>query len=366
MMIEIGLCQIAPSFGYDNISDAQVYDEEIGNALLAEELGFDIISMVEHHFEDYALCPDNFVYLAHLAAQTSRIKLMTGAVIVPWHLQPLRIVEKAALLDQLSNGRVILGLGRGLAQREYAQFGISMDESRARFDEAAPMIMDALESGVMEAHEGRFFKQPQAQIRPRPTRTFKGRTTQVAMSGDSVIEAAKNGLKLMQFMYKPAGVHKQEVETYAEHYRRHHNTAPPIPIFADICVCDTNADRVAENADRHVRRYLLSLMHHYEMMGDHFADAQGYEEYGEGAKAMQAAGMETIADDYLASQTWGTPQQILDKIQTRRGIVGAYDILLVTRFAGLPYEDVQRTMRIFANEVMPELRSWDSPETIAA
>lgn len=365
-MIQIGLCQIAQSFGYDDISDTQVYDEEISSALLAEELGFDVVSMVEHHFEDYALCPDNFVYLAHLAAQTSRIKLMTGAVIVPWHTQPLRIVEKAALLDQLSNGRVILGLGRGLSRREYAQFGVSMDESRERFDEAAPMIMDALESGVMEAHDGQFFKQPQAQIRPRPTRTFKGRTTQVAMSGDSVIEAAKNGLKMMQFMYKPTEVHKQEVDIYAEHYRRHHNTAPPIPFFVDFCVCDTNADRAAENADRHVRRYLLSLMHHYEMMGDHFAGVQGYEEYGEGAKAMQAAGMEAIADDYLAGQTWGTPQQILDKIRARRDILGAYDVLLVTRFAGLPYADLERTMRTIASDVMPELRSWDSPDTIAA
>ena len=365
-MIQIGLCQIAQSFGYDDISDDQVYDEEIANALLAEEVGFDLVSMVEHHFEDYALCPDNFVYLAHLAAQTSRIKLMTGAVIVPWHSQPLRIVEKAALLDHLSNGRMILGLGRGLSRREYGQFGISMDESRERFDEATPMILNALESGVMEAHEGQFFQQPEAQIRPRPTRSFKGRTAQVAMSGDSVIEAAKNGLKMMQFAYKPTEVHKQEVETYAEHYRREHNTAPPIPFFVDFCVCDTNADRAAENADRHVRRYLLSLMHHYEMMGDHFADAQGYEEYGEGAKAMQAAGMEVVADEYLAGQTWGTPQQILDKIQARRDILGAYDILLVTRFAGLPYEDVERTMQTVANEVMPELRSWDSPETIAA
>ena len=107
-------------------------------------------------------------------------------------------------------------------------------------------------------------------------------------------------------------------------------------------------------------------MHHYEMMGDHFAGAKGYEEYGEGAKAMQAAGMEAVADDYLAGQTWGTPQQILDKIQARRDILGAYDILLVTRFAGLPNEEAQRTMRTFAREVMPELRSWDSPETIAA
>ena len=126
-MIQVGLCQIAQSFGYDNLSDEQLYEEEIAAAVLAEEMDFDLVSMVEHHFEDYAACPDNFVYLAHLAAKTSRIKLMTGAVIVPWNTQPFRVAEKAALLDNLSHGRLILGLGRGLSRLEYAQTGVDMD-----------------------------------------------------------------------------------------------------------------------------------------------------------------------------------------------------------------------------------------------
>ncbi len=365
-MIQVGLCQIAQSFGYDGISDEQVYDEEIRAALVAEEVGFDLVSMVEHHFEDYAFCPDNFVYLAHLAAKTSRIRLMTGAVIVPWNIQPLRVAEKAALLDYLSGGRFILGLGRGLSRREYGPFGIAMDESRERYDEAAPMILDALETGVMDAHDGKYFRQPRAAIRPRPTRTFRGRTTQVAMSGDSVAEAAQLGVKMMQFAYKPMAVHKQEVETYAKLYREHHGGEPPVPFFVDFCVCDTNADRVAEHADRHIRRYLLSLMHHYEMMGDHFSDVSGYEEYGETAQVMQAAGLDAIADEYLAGQTWGTPEQILEKIRARREIVGDYDIMLCTRFAGTPYDVVERTLRTFGAEVLPELKRWNSAETIAA
>jgi alkanesulfonate monooxygenase SsuD/methylene tetrahydromethanopterin reductase-like flavin-dependent oxidoreductase (luciferase family) len=364
--MQLGIVQIAQSFGYENITDAQVYDEEIRGAILADELGYDLVSMVEHHFEDYALCPDNFVYLAHIAAKTRRIKLMTGAVIVPWNIQPLRVAEKAALLDQLCGGRLILGLGRGLSRREYSQMGIEMDESRGRFDEAVPMILNALETGVMEAHEGKYFKQPQANIRPRPTKTFKGRTTQVAMSGDSVQEAAHHGVKMMQFAYKPIEVHKQEVDAYAASYRKIHKTAPPVPFFVDFLVCDTNADRAAENADRHIRRYLLSLMHHYEMMGNHFADVKGYEEYGDNAKVMQTVGMEGIADAYLAGQTWGTPQQILEKIEARRKVVGDYDGLFAVRFAGAPYESVERTMKTFAKEVMPELKSWNIATTMAA
>ncbi|MGH8595112.1 MAG: LLM class flavin-dependent oxidoreductase, partial [Gammaproteobacteria bacterium] len=193
--MQLGIVQIAQSFGFENTTDAQVYDEELRSGVLADELGYDLVSMVEHHFEDYALCPDNFVYLAHLAAKTRRVKLMTGAVIVPWNIQPLRVAEKVALLDTLCGGRLVLGLGRGLSRREYAQMGIPMEESRPRYDEAVPMILNALETGVMEAHDGTYFKQPRAMIRPRPIRTFKGRTAQVAMSGDSVLEAAKHGVK---------------------------------------------------------------------------------------------------------------------------------------------------------------------------
>ncbi len=365
-MIQIGICQIAQSYGYDNITDEQMYDEELRSAVLADELGYDLVSMVEHHFEDYAACPDNFVYLAHLAAKTSQIKLMTGAVIVPWNTQPLRVAEKAALLDNLSGGRLIPGLGRGLSRLEYAQTGVAMDESRGRFDEATPMILDALETGIMEAHEGKFFSQPRAKIRPRPSRSFKGRTTQVAMSNESIIEAANLGIKMMQFAYKPLEVHKQEVEIYAQQYRKQHNGEPPIPFFVDFCICDTNADRAEEVANKHVRSYLLSLMQHYEMLSDHFLEMEGYAEYGEAAKLLAAAGHEKMADDYLAAQTWGTPEQILEKIRLRREAVGDYDILLCTRFAGTPWEVTERTIRTFGNEVLPVLKSMKYSDTIAA
>ena len=164
--MHVGLIQVMQSWGYDGMSDAEVYQQELDSALAADEQGYDSVWVVEHHFEDYSFCPDNFVYLAHLAGRTKNIRLATGACIVPWNTQPLRVAEKAALLDQLSGGRLILGLGRGLSKKEFDQFGIDMEESRDRFDEAAPMILDALETGVMGPYDGKFFNQPRAVIRP--------------------------------------------------------------------------------------------------------------------------------------------------------------------------------------------------------
>ncbi|MGE0486948.1 MAG: LLM class flavin-dependent oxidoreductase [Gammaproteobacteria bacterium] len=364
--MNIGIEQVMQSWGWTGISDEQVYDEEIQIALMADELGYDDVWVVEHHFEDYSFCPDNFVYLAHLAGRTKRIKLATGAVILPWNIQPLRVAEKAALLDHLSGGRAILGLGRGLSRREYDQFGIPMEEARGRFDEAAEMIINALETGVMEEHHGQYFDQPRAVIRPKPKASFRDRLKQVAMSPDSVEEAALLGAQMMQFTYKPIEVHKQEINQYKAAFEKHHKRPAPVPIMTDITVCDTNADRAAEHAEKYVRDYLLSVMHHYEMMGEHFKNAKGYEAYGDTAVAMREMGLDAVAKAYVEGQVWGTPQQMLERFEQRRQVIGNYDVLIIPRFAGMPFEIAQRTVETFAKEVMPELRSWGAARTEAA
>ena len=195
--MEVGMQMIFASHGYDGVSDAQVYDEEIQLGLLAEELGFGSLWPVEHHFYDYSFCPDNLQMLSYLAARTERIELATGAVILPWN-EPLRVAEKVAMLDHLSNGRVRLGFGRGLSRREYSHFrGIEMDEARGRFDEASLMIQEALETGFIEG-DGEFYPQPRTEIRPRPTRTFKDRTYAIAGSANRF--GARRSWRVLQIL----------------------------------------------------------------------------------------------------------------------------------------------------------------------
>ena len=113
--MQVGTLALFQRFGYDDsVTDSQVYKEELALAEQIEDQGFDSHWCVEHHFQDYSICPDNAVYLSHLAAKTARIKLATGAVILPWNT-PLRVAEKIAMLDELSDGRIIFGMGRGLS-----------------------------------------------------------------------------------------------------------------------------------------------------------------------------------------------------------------------------------------------------------
>jgi len=359
--MEVGIVQIMAGFGLQDVSDQQVYDEEVRQAVLADELGYDHVWVVEHHFEDYSFCPDNFVYLANIAARTKQIRLATGAVILPWNIQPLRVAEKAALLDTLSNGRLILGLGRGLSRREFSQFGVAMDESRERFDEMAPMIIEALETGVMAEHHGRFFDQPRAPLRPKPFKSFRDRVAQVAMSGDSVQVAAQLGVQMMSFFYKPVEAHRAEIDAYRTSFRQQHGRAPKPPLLALLTVCDSDAARAKENAEKHCALYFHSIVYHYEMMSEHFANTKGYAEYGVGAEAMRAAGLEDVSRGYANSQLWGTPDQILRKVEALRDAVGDVGCLSAFRFGGTPYEVSERSMRLFAKEVAPVIRKWQAP-----
>ena len=180
--MNVGMMMVFASYGWDDCSDARVWEEEIRLARLAADLGFDCLWSAEHHFNDYSFVPDNLQLMTYLTALCPNVDLGTAAVILPWH-DPLRVAEQAAVLDMLSKGRLRLGLGRGLARREFAAFRLSMDELRERFDEAAPMIVKALKTGFIEG-DGKFYKQPRIEIRPRPQYSFDGRIYAVAASED--------------------------------------------------------------------------------------------------------------------------------------------------------------------------------------
>ncbi|MBI4694118.1 MAG: LLM class flavin-dependent oxidoreductase [Gammaproteobacteria bacterium] len=365
--MEIGIAQLMASFAYEGLSDHQLYQDELAIAVAAEEHGYDHVWAVEHHFEDYSLCPDNCVYLANVAARTSRIKLATGAVILPWNAQPLRVAEKLALLDQLSGGRAILGLGRGLARREFDQFGIPMSESRERYDEAAPLVLEALETGWFPEHHGRYYDQPRAPLRPGPysKEWRQTRFTQVAMSPDSAEQAAKLGAQMMAFNYKPPAQQKQEYEDYKAAFRRYHGREPRPMILTEMMICDSNAARARENAEKYIANYGISVLDHYEMLGEQFKASGGYPTYAAAAEAMRNVGKENVIKGYVEQQVWGTPDQILRKFEDRFAFMGRYGVLCVFRYGGAPQDVALRSLELFAKEVMPVLRTWGERKAAA-
>ena len=119
-----------------------------------------------------------------MAAKTEHIQLGSMVCVLPWH-DPVRVAEQISMLDNLSDGRVILGMGRGTGRVEFDGFGVDMGTARLRFKESAEIVLNALEQGWIE-YSGELLHQQRRDIRPRPISTFKGRTyAAAAISPDS-------------------------------------------------------------------------------------------------------------------------------------------------------------------------------------
>ncbi|MDZ7727103.1 MAG: LLM class flavin-dependent oxidoreductase [Dehalococcoidia bacterium] len=356
--MDVGIQLVFASHGWQGVSDRQVYDEELRLALLAEELGFDVAWAVEHHFFDYSFCPDNTELLAYLAAKTGRMDLGTAAVIMPWN-HPLRVAEKISLLDYLSGGRLRFGMGRGLSRREYAAFeGIDMGESRERFDESAAMVVRALETGFIEG-EGPYYPQPRIEIRPRPERSFKDRLYAVAGSPDSIDSAARLGAAMVMFADRPWETRMPSIEHHREQYREIHGAEAPPPMTADFLFCHPDADYAKEAGTRYLSAYLDSIVEHYEVMGDHFANTKGYDAYAEGAEKLKSAGTSGMLKGFQKATASGTPDQILETLSARKELMGSFELASSFRFGGIPYEEAEASLRLFAKEVLPVIKTWD-------
>jgi alkanesulfonate monooxygenase SsuD/methylene tetrahydromethanopterin reductase-like flavin-dependent oxidoreductase (luciferase family) len=353
--MKVGLQQVFQNHGRE-ISDGQMVQEEIALGLLAEELGFDELWPVEHHFTDYAALPDNTQYLSYMAARTSRIKLATGAVILPWN-QPVRVAEKLSLLDHLCGGRTVFGMGRGLARCEYEGMGVDMAESRERFDEAAPMILAALESGHMDRSDSGHYRQVATEIRPKPLKSFKDRIYAVGMSPDSVVAAGRIGAQVLLFSNRSDEALAEAIAAYRDSYNQNHDGEPPAPRVCDFMYCADSEAAAEEFGEPAIANYFVSVMNHYELLGDHFP--KGYQSYQSQAAALQASGKDQACADYVSVQCCGTAEQIVERLAARRTVLGDFELNVATRFGGLNVEQATQSLQRFASGVLPTLRSWN-------
>jgi len=293
------------------LDDQQFVQEELQLATMAEDLGFDFLGMPEHHFEDYSMCVDNLQALSYVAARTTKLGLMTAVVVLPWH-DPIRVAEKLILLDHLSNGRAMFGMGRGLAPKEYAAFRIDQNEAKDRFGESAEMIIRALKTGVIEGN-GPYYTQPREEIRPRPFKPWtQDRLFGVANSPSSAEQAGRLGCRLTMFVAEHIEDLMPNIELWRQTWRENHDSEPPAPLFSDFTFC-TRDEQLAEQARQQWFPKAWNLvLDHYDIQRVDFAQIKGYEAHAQ--RKERAA--------YADTQVWGAPEEIVDAWKRRLEIVG--------------------------------------------
>lgn len=339
-------------------SDYDVYRTDVELARAAEGLGFDSIWAVEHHFTDYTMCPSPLQFLTYMAGCTSNIQLGTQVVVLPWH-NPLRAAEEIITLDNLSNGRLILGIGRGLGRVEFDRFHIPMEESRPRFVEAAEMVLAGIENGYVE-YDGQYYKQMRANLRPGPIRSFKGRTYAAAVSPESSRIMARLGVGILVIPQKPWKEVQKELTEYRKIYLEVNGEEAPQPISAGWVFVDENADRAAEKAHEYIGSYYQSVIDHYEFVGDHLKKTGGYEYYGEMQNKLAKLGSKDFMNFFVDLQVWGTPEQCYERIMKIHQTVNNSGFTAVLNYGTMPADEARRNRDLFVRSIMPELKKFDA------
>ena len=337
------------------LGDREVYQRELALGDLAEPLGFESLWGVEHHFTDYTMCPDVLQHLTYFAGRTTHIQLGSMVVVLPWH-DPMRVAEQVAVLDHVSNGRAVLGIGRGLGRVEFEGFGVEQSDSRGIFVESAEMLLQGLERGYCE-YQGKFVQQARREIRPRPWKSFRGRSYAAAVSPESSQIMARLGVGLLVIPQKPWPTVVEELAAYRRAYQEVNGTEPPPPIVAGWVYIDEDAARAEENARHYISRYYRTVIDHYELAGSHLQGMKGYEMYGVlQSKMREDGGQDRLSEFFVGLHPWGTPEQVHAKILEIQRLTGAEGFVALFSYGGMAYEDAERNMRLFAKTVMPELK----------
>jgi probable F420-dependent oxidoreductase len=319
-------------------------------ARLAEVYGFDTATIGHHHFLPGNLA-DPLTFLAAVAARTERLRIGTGIFQLPVH-NPVRVAEQVATLDQLSGGRVSLGVGLGWWPLEYQVHGSNFRERGARLEEALQILRLVWEREDT-SFDGRFWSFPELTVHPRPVQRPRPPLWVAGVADAAIDRAARLGDAWLcgpvQSLTKAASM----LASYRQACDRHGTV--PAWILRRFAWMAPTRDAVR---DRVLPAYVDGLLEHWRESVEDDEEQALFARIDAGEDLT-----EEIADQRLL---WGSPDDVIAQIQRYRSATGA-DHIHAGFGAGLPGRGPQSSMgdfatiagmiRLFGDEVIPAFRS---------
>ncbi|GGH36898.1 LLM class flavin-dependent oxidoreductase [Microbacterium album] len=317
---------------------ARVYEERLALARRADVRGIGRYHVAEHHGTPLGLVSSPAVWLAAVARETERIRLVPTTFIVPFY-DPLRLVQEIGMLDQLSGGRLELGVGKGSSPIEAAMFGWDREEVAERYAAAAPAIMAALETGVFTPPGGG--ADVELFIRPRRVPPFWYPTSNPA----SIAQAAARGQHTIfgfAFRSPSLAVIREHRDVYfAERERVERDLgvadgAPRFGILRHVLVAETDAEAFAL-AEAAFAEHYASFAHLWRRAG-----AAGYDETPD---------LRDLVDRHLMFV--GSAESVRDQVVHAVEETGVNYLAGAFAWGGLPAEHALRSLDLFADHVIP-------------
>lgn len=348
--MEFGI-QFFPDVAPAEKSGAQYFAEALKLVELCDAYGYTNVRTVEHYFLSYGgYTPNPMLFLAAAAARTKKARLSVGAVL-PAFNHPLKIAGEAAMLDAISGGRLDLGFARAFLPHEFVQFGVSLDESVARFDEGIEQVRQLLEQENVTSN-GRFHKFSNVTSLPRPTQQPRPPFWVAAIGTPASFEkAGRNGYNIMAIPM--AGARMRElIGIHREAWRKAGHPGDGRVMLAFHMFCHEDHDEAVRIARDPLNRYLKSLVH----AASHWTTGTTSKDYPDYGKLIAQLDKETFESQIASGAAWvGTPAEIARQISDYVRANGPVDIAsLQVNFNTIGYDDAAASMRLFGKAVIPQ------------
>ena len=320
----------------------QEYRETLELVRLAERVGFDSAWVSEHHGSSDGYLPSLLPMLAAFAAVTERMELGTGVVLTPLH-DPLRLAEDAAVVDQLSGGRLILGIGNGWREEEFRMFGASRAERGARTEETIEVLRRAW-TGRRFSFEGRTLRYDRVKVTPQPARPGGPPILLGGYDRKAVIRAGR----------------------LADGYIT--DETGPDEVRSNLALVDEGATSVGRDPNELSvvllqNAFAWSDGDPWPLIRDGLVQQLGtYAAWGQAADTPEIDRLEPTVpseEDLRLSTPAGTPDEVARALLSTMRAAGDRDVHLVVRlhYPGMDLDTAARAVELFAAEVVPVLRS---------
>jgi alkanesulfonate monooxygenase SsuD/methylene tetrahydromethanopterin reductase-like flavin-dependent oxidoreductase (luciferase family) len=312
----------------DAVASAQGFFDFVETNVEAEALGFHSTFVTEHHFTNIGQVSATLTLLTYLAARTTRLRLGTAILVLPWH-NPVLLAEQVATLDLLSRGRLDVGVGKGYRHNEFAGFAMPPDEAEPRFEEVLDVLVRALASNEPFSHRGRFFRfdevvvEPPSHQRPHPPLWL------AAGSAVSTSTCARRGFNLLLDQFASPQQIGERIALYRRELEAAGHAFEPmrVAVARNIFVARDAAEKqeaVTRQAQIHER--LLSL--------------------SRGSESRPGSHILGYADTPEAHSLIGTAEEVVEGLAALEDVGVAYVLLFG--------QGSRQNLRRFAERVMPK------------
>lgn len=334
-------------------SAQDIFDDSLKVAELADGLGFQFVRIVEHYFEPYGgYSPNPLMFLSAASQRTKSARLIPGALL-PAFNNPLKMAGEIGMLDAISRGRMEVGFARAFLPHEFERFGISMDESRARFNEGIEAVRQLLELEDV-TFKGQFTQFKNVTSLPRPTQRPRPPFWLALLSTpESFTTAGRLGYGVMANPL--AGAKMAELlGSYREAWKSAGHLGNGRVMISFRMYCAPSADEAKKALERpamaHIEALVAAATH-----STGWGTGKTSKDYPNYDRIISSLRSETFDEQIKKGSAWvGTPKDIIQQISEYYRAVGGFDLASINGLPHtMPYGAVASSLRLFAAQVMP-------------